>query len=161
MKQQMGEVHVTVDLWNSADPARRTQVTALVDTGAMVNCLPEPVVRELHLEMIGTMSVQYADGRVERRSVYGPITLQLNEGIMVTDAVATPAGTDVLLSVVTLERLDLLVDPVEQRVKPRHPQYPGGLLGVRGVFEDDRRPHKTLGLSAEVLMRPSRARKAA
>jgi clan AA aspartic protease len=127
----MGEVRVQLELQNSADPAKRLEVSALVDTGAMVNWLPEAVVRELGLQEIGTATVQYADGRSERRLVCGPITLRFDGRAAVTDAVCGPPDTEPLLSVVTLERLDLMVDPVDQKLKPRHPGSSDPVLGVR------------------------------
>jgi predicted aspartyl protease len=129
--RRVGETRIFVDLQNAAHPERRKRVKAVIDTGAMVNWLPEPLVSELGLQQIDTLEVRYADGRKEERPVCGPLLLTISGRRTVTDAVSGPPRTGALVSVVTLERLDLLVDPVEQCVKPRHPKHPKGLLPVR------------------------------
>jgi predicted aspartyl protease len=127
----MGEVRIRLDLENTADVQKRAAVEAIVDTGAMINWLPQRVVEALGLQAMGTLEVRFADGGIEGRTVYGPITLRIDGRFAVTDAVAGSDDTEALLGVVTLERLDLLVDPVDQKVKPRHPDRPGPVLGVR------------------------------
>ena len=129
--RRMGETRVFIELQNSGDPTKRKRVKAIIDTGAMVNWLPKPLVRELGLQRIDTLEVHYADGRSEQRPVCGPLTMTISGRRTVTDAVCGPPGTSTLVSAVTLERLDLLVDPVKQCVKPRHPKHPKGLLPVR------------------------------
>jgi predicted aspartyl protease len=127
----MGEVRVRLDLENTANAQKRAAVEAIIDTGAMINWLPQGVIAQLELQALGALEVRFADGRIESRTVYGPITLRIDGRFAVTDAVAGPDDTEALLGVVTLERLDLLVDPVDQKVKPRHPDRPGPVLGVR------------------------------
>ncbi len=74
----MGEVRAHVELQNSADPTKKLEISVVVDTGAMLNWLPEATVRELGLQEIGTATVEYADGRSERGVVCGPITLRFD-----------------------------------------------------------------------------------
>lgn len=95
----------------------------MVDTGAVVTLLPQELVEKLGLRSVGKTVVQLAnDQRVE---------LEVAEGLRVTlagrtwsaDCLVGPPGCTPLLGQLVLERLDLIVDPLRQKVTPR-PESP-------------------------------------
>ncbi|MBI3785467.1 MAG: hypothetical protein HY270_18910 [Deltaproteobacteria bacterium] len=100
---------------------------AVISNDATVNGIPPGLARELGLESIGATAVQLGDGRIERRSIYGPITLVIQGRTTATDAVAIDQGTEPVISLLTFRRLDLLIDPEDQKPKPAHPGFPEGI----------------------------------
>jgi len=49
------------------------EVEAVIDTGARWWCYLKNLIQELSLEKIEDVRVKYADGRVERKEVYGGV----------------------------------------------------------------------------------------
>jgi clan AA aspartic protease len=133
----MGEVRVRVRLANAVDQAlirrgllqpeqvRIYEADALVDTGAAVRCvLPPHVVQRLGLQMVGQRVAEYADGRLEPVGLTEPFTLQVLDREELEDAMVL--DDEVLIGQTALEKLDLFVDGVNQRLvpNPAHPDQP-------------------------------------
>ena len=132
----MGEVQSRVKLTNAIDEAlaRRGQLEAdqvrvyethaLVDTAAVRSVLPVHVVQRLGLAIRGQRVAEYAEGRKEAVGVTEPLVIEL-EGRDTLDE-ALVLGDEVIVGQTVLEKLDLLVDCVNQRVvpNPAHPDQP-------------------------------------
>jgi predicted aspartyl protease len=132
----MGEVRVRVKLTNAVDQAlvhrgllqpqqvRTYEADALVDTGA-VRCVLSPhIVQRLGLELVGQRVTEYVDGRREAVGLTEPFTRQVLDREELEDA--TVLGNEVLIGQKALEKLDLFVDRVNQRLVaiPAHPDRP-------------------------------------
>jgi clan AA aspartic protease len=118
----------------AADKVRRTEIEALVDTGATMLMLPADVVARLGLRESGPKrKVRYADGRVGEVPWVGGVRVRLcgREGIF--DALVESPGTTALIGQIPLEELDLHVDPKSRclRVNPASPDAP--LLDLLGA----------------------------
>ena len=134
----MGEISALVELENTADrniaseglrdraTIRRTQVTGVVDTGAVMLVLPENVVDRLGLERQRKVVVSYADERKESRAVAGPVTVHIGNRFMITECVVGPPLSEPLIGQIVLEALDLIADCTNRTVTPRpeSPDYP-------------------------------------
>ena len=134
----MGEISALVELENPADRTiaseglrdestiRRTRVTGVVDTGAVMLVLPENVVDRLGLERQRKVVVSYADERKESRSVAGPVTIHIGSRFMITECVVGPPLSEPLIVQIVLEALDLIADCTDRTVTPRpeSPDYP-------------------------------------
>jgi clan AA aspartic protease len=132
----VGAVYTQVKLTNAIDEAlvsrgllaprllRTLETQALVDTGSVYLVLPEIVVQELGLRIIGQQLARYADGREDRVGVTEAILITWEGRQTTEDALVT--GDQVLIGQVVLEKLDLLVDCKNQRLipNPEHPNYP-------------------------------------
>ena len=132
----MGEVCAKVRLTNAFDEAlvRRGQMTvdqvrvyeadALVDTGAVRCTLPPHVMQSLGLQVVGQRVAEYADGRLEAVGLTEPFTLRV--GTREELETAMVLGDEVIIGQTALEKLDLLVDCVNQRLipNPAHPDQP-------------------------------------
>lgn len=132
----MGEVRVRVNLTNAVDEAlaRRGQLAshqvrvyeahALVDTGAVRSVLPIHVVERLGLAIRGQRVAEYADGRREAVSVTEPLVIEIEGRDTLEEALVL--GDEVIIGQTVLEKLDLFVDPINQRVvpNPAHPDQP-------------------------------------
>jgi predicted aspartyl protease len=129
----MGRTIVTVELANYGDvydfeqgriPAekiRRIAMPAVVDTGAARLVLPSGVAAQLGLPSDGQCTVRYADHRRETRDVVKNAHIQYLGRGGVFDAILEPSRQDALLGAIVLETLDVLVDPVGQKLIPREP----------------------------------------
>ena len=134
----MGEIVVEAELENPLDRGyfergqgqesdiRRTIVSAVVDTGAVMLMLPQNVVERLGLNVRRTVIVTYADERKEERPVAGPVTVRLCGRFMSIDCVVGPPLSEPLIGQVVLESLDLIADCRNQTLAPRpeSPDYP-------------------------------------
>lgn len=126
----MGAVHAEIELINYADvilagegirtlqQVRRKTVRALADSGATVLVIPEGLRQELGLGIVGRRLVGIADGSVRECDLVGPIEVRFGDRNTIGNAVAMPEVQDILLGAVQMEEMDLVMDPLPQRLIP-------------------------------------------
>jgi len=131
----MGEVKVEVKLENATDrelvlrgliteeQVRSFNVHVIADTGAVMLVLPQDEVEALGLREVRKAVVRYADERKEERPVAGPVTVRVDGRAATVDCIVGPPNSEPLLGHVVLEIMDLLVDPLQQKLIPR-PESP-------------------------------------
>ncbi len=131
----MGEVKVEVKLENTTDrelvlrgiltedQVRSFNIEVIADTGAVMLVLPQDEVEALGLREIRKAVFRYADERKEERAVAGPVTVRVDGRGATVDCIVGPPNSEPLLGHVVLEIMDLLVDPLQQRLIPR-PESP-------------------------------------
>ena len=73
------------------------KVDAIIDTGATMLVLPENIVKKLGLEKIEDVKVKYADGRIERKEIYGAVKVELKGRVGVFDVLVENEGTHPLV----------------------------------------------------------------
>ncbi len=129
----MGETRVRVRLSNVADEAaaaagkpagaavRAFEVDALVDTGAVRSCVPQPLLDRLGIQPTDHMMVEYANGQKEAVGVAYGVMFDILHRRSSDDALAL--GDEVLIGQTLLEKMDLLVDCASRRVIP-NPAHP-------------------------------------
>ena len=121
----MGYVFADVALGN---PGRQDlaplAVKALVDTGALMLCIPEHVAVQLALEAESTREVTVADGRSASVPYVGPIKVAFGKRFCYVGALVL--GDEVLLGSAPMEDMDLVVHPGrrEVTVDPASPDHP-------------------------------------
>lgn len=98
------------------EQVRSYEADALVDTGAVRCVLPPHVVQRLGLQVVGRRIAEYAAGRLEAVDLTEPITLQILDREELEDAMVL--GNEVIIGQTALEKLDLFVDCVNQRLVP-------------------------------------------
>jgi clan AA aspartic protease len=132
----MGEVRVKTKIINAIDEAlvRRGQLAsdavrsyeadALMDTGEVSSVLPVHVVQRLGLLIRGQRVAEYADGRQEVVDVTEPVVFEIDGRDTLEETFVL--GDEVLIGQTVLEKMDLMVDCVNQRVvsNPAHPDQP-------------------------------------
>lgn len=123
---RMGEVRARLRLRNSADLAsasegklaeeqiRSWEGDGVVDTGAIMLALPAEAVRQLGLQTTRKMRVRLANETALDLDVAGPVDLVIGQRGMSTEALVLPEGAEPLIGQIVLERLDLLVDPLNE-----------------------------------------------
>lgn len=131
----MGEVRARIGLENVRDriladaghlspsAVRHIELDALVDTGAVMLLLPQDAVEALGLTLDGKIIVTLADDSKIELARARHLSVALENREMDTDCLVGPPGSEPLIGQLVLERLDLIVDPVRQRVSPR-PESP-------------------------------------
>jgi len=108
----------------AADQVRVYEANALVDTGAVRSVLPAQVVQLLGLSIRGQRVAESADGRKDVVDVTGPVVVTWEGRDTLEEALVL--GDEVIIGQTVLEKLDLLVDCVNQRLvpNPAHPDQP-------------------------------------
>lgn len=108
---------------------RSLEVRTLVDTGATFMGVTEDMALQLGFDMteVSRQVVTLADGYLRKVPKIAPIEIAFENRSYVTEAVVL--GNEALLGVITMEAMDLVVDPRQQAliVNPEHPNYSAAL----------------------------------
>ncbi|MFH1562507.1 MAG: clan AA aspartic protease [Nitrospirota bacterium] len=121
----MGQVFAELLLSNPRkSDLEPVKVKALVDTGALMLCIPEHVALQLNLETESMREVSVADGRKKNVPYVGPIRVNFGKRFCYVGALVL--GDEVLLGAVPMEDMDLVVSPNRREitVDPASPNIP-------------------------------------
>lgn len=130
----MGHVFTSLELSNPREPnLLPLQVAALVDTGALMLCLPEGIAHQLHLKPESRRAVSFADGRGADVPYVGPVKVAFGERFCYVGALIL--GDEVLLGAVPMEDMDLVVHPGKREltVNPKYPNIPHARVKGWGI----------------------------
>jgi predicted aspartyl protease len=116
-----------------ADKVRKVQLKALVDTGTTLLVLPEELIKALGLEFQRTVQSRMADGKLHKRTIWGPVKLRVHRREAIVEVMAAPPGVPALIGQIPLEGLDLLVDSRRQCLVP-NPESPDPEMALMDVF---------------------------
>ena len=125
----MGLIRTNITLRNPRDQSLASyEAVALVDTGALLLCIPEHIALQLRLEMNHQREVETADGKRHQCPYVGPI--EITFGNRTCFAGALVLGNEVLLGAVPMEDLDLVICPARQTVEvnPKSPNLPVAIV---------------------------------
>ena len=100
---------------------RRARLTGVVDTGSTRLVLPASVGSALGLPETGKVTVRFADGRREPKTIVGHVFVEIQNRSSVFTAVVEPGRSDALIGAIVLEELDLIQDCTRQALVPRDP----------------------------------------
>lgn len=124
----MGITHASLRLKNMFGQ-QSIEIDALVDTGATFMCVTQEMATQLGFDTseVSTHVVTLADGRQIKVPRIAPIEIFFQNRSYVTEALVL--GNEALMGVLPLEAMDLMVDPLNQRlvVNPAHPNFPVAL----------------------------------
>lgn len=128
----MGTVFTEITLLNAADKskiiegqlkkeeARSITVKAIVDTGAISLVINEETRQKLGLGIWGEKSALLANGQRVIAKETDPVAVQWKDRETACQALVIPDARVVLLGAIPLEGLDLMVDPVNQKLAGVH-----------------------------------------
>lgn len=125
----MGYVHADIELANPRETNLESiNVSALVETGALMLCIPEHIKVQLNLEEAEKREVTTADGKKHLVSYVGPVRVKFKNRSCFVGALVL--GDQVLLGAVPMEDMDLIVSPATRTlaVNPESPNYPHALV---------------------------------
>ncbi len=114
----MGKIVEKVKFTNLFEPEKSIEVEAVIDTGATMVSLPVDMVKKLGLRKVREVKVRYANNKVETKSIYGVVTIELHGRSANLDVLAEEKGSQPLIGQVALELLDLVIEPKTMKVKP-------------------------------------------
>lgn len=104
------------------------KVSALVDTGALMLCIPQHLQIQLRLDELEKREITTADGRKQLAPYVGPLQLTFENRNCFVGALVL--GDEVLLGAVPMEDMDLIVSPAHRKlvVNPDSPNFPQALV---------------------------------
>jgi len=114
----MGKVVEKVKLTSLFEPEKSLEVEAVIDTGATMVVLPMDIVEELGLRKMREVKVRYANNKVETKSIYGVVNIELKGRSANLDVLVEEKGSQPLIGQVLLELLDLIVEPKTRKLTP-------------------------------------------
>ena len=131
----MGLVYAQIKLVNSDDKAlhrsgyiskdeiRQMNVTAMVDSGAIMMVINENIKTQLGLASINFQEAQLADGSLVELEIVGPLEVIFENRRSTCDAMVIPGDNEILLGAIPMEQMDVMIHPKENRliVNPEHP----------------------------------------
>ena len=103
-------------------------VDALVDTGALMLCIPEHIKVQLKLDELEKREVTTGDGKKQLVPYVGPVQIKFKNRSCFVGALVL--GDEVLLGAVPMEDMDLIVSPAHKKVvvNPSSPNFPQALV---------------------------------
>jgi len=125
----MGYVHAQITLKNPRLPKLKPlEIKSLVDTGALMLCIPEHIAVQLKLESNGEREITTADGRKTIVNYVGPLEVKFDNRSCFVGALVL--GDEVLLGAVPMEDMDLIISPSHRKVviNPQSPNLAHALV---------------------------------
>ena len=123
----MGLTYTKLILSNPRKPALKPiELTALVDSGAAILCIPEHYRLQLELEEEpnNQREISTADGRTFKVPYVGPVKVEWDDRACYVGALVL--GDEPLLGAVPMEDMDLVIHPLSQKLmaNPLSPNFP-------------------------------------
>ncbi len=125
----MGLVYAEIEIGNPREPnLEKITVKSLVDTGALMLCIPEHIKVQLNLEEAEKREITTADGKRHLVSYVGPVRVKFQNRSCFVGALVL--GDQVLLGAVPIEDMDLVISLSSRTlvVNPESPNYPHALV---------------------------------
>ncbi|MFN0049456.1 MAG: clan AA aspartic protease [Cytophagales bacterium] len=125
----MGQIFAEIQLSNASDHQLDSIYTkALVDTGALLLCIPEHIAFQLKLQEFEKREVTIADGSKKLAPYVGPIKVNYLNRMCLTGALVL--GNMTLLGAIPIEDMDLIIHPAQLKlsVNPENPNIAGALV---------------------------------
>ncbi len=125
----MGLIRTSIELRNALDNRLQPYMAdALVDTGALLLCIPEHVATQLQLPVLQEREATTADGRRHTCPYVGPVEVTFANRSCFVGALVF--GDEVLLGAVPMEDLDLVISPAKRTVEvnPESPNLPMAIV---------------------------------
>ena len=123
----MGEVKVQCQFSNPLSTQENVlNVSALVDTGAVMVLVGRDIADKLRLRPLGkTVAILADDSKIELKRA-GPLRVQIGDRVTHVDCLIGEPLVEPLIGQIVLEALDLIVDCPRKTVTPRpdSPAYP-------------------------------------
>ena len=131
----MGHVYADIVLENTLDvgfadeghipheKVRRMKVNALVDSGARTLTINEEIAKQLGLKVRKQVNVTLADGSCRECDFVGPVNILFDNRLSCCNPLVLPGADEVLLGVIPLEEMDVIIDPLSEKLVV-HPDRP-------------------------------------
>jgi clan AA aspartic protease len=107
------------------DQIKRAKVTALVDSGAYMLAINDQIKTQLDLSVLDNQIAELTDGSKVKLEIVGPVEVRFENRSTSVRAMVLPGDAEVLLGSITMEDMDVLIDPKRQQliVNPENPYF--------------------------------------
>ena len=112
----MGFINSPIRISN-LDGSKSFELDAMVDTGATYTVAPARLLREIGIQPTRTTQIELADGSI-REYERGEARVSIDNRPAATTVIFGDDDAEPLIGVVTLEELELAVDPIGERLVP-------------------------------------------
>jgi clan AA aspartic protease len=99
---------------------RQAEVAVMVDTGATTLVINEELFERLGLDSRSEREITFANDVKETCKLTDPVDIQWEDRSIAMPALVVKEASEILLGVLPLEGMDLMVDPVRQRLTGAH-----------------------------------------
>jgi clan AA aspartic protease len=99
---------------------RTVAIDAMPDTGAWTLVINEDIRQKLGLAIEGSIASTLADGSTTSYNQTDAVKIQWKNRSTIQQALVVPEADDILLGALPLEAMDLMVDPVHERLAGVH-----------------------------------------
>ena len=132
--KEMGYVYADIELTNEEDVAlsrrgylpedqiKKVTTRALVDSGAYDLIINQEVQEQLKLRVLGKRPIKLADETIVEVDIVGPVEVRFETRATTVRALVLPDTEDVLLGAIPLEGLDVIIDPLRERLLVNPPE---------------------------------------
>ena len=130
----MGYVRAEIELTNEEDIAlnrrgylpddeiRKVTTRALVDSGFYDLILNQEIQNRLQLPVLGKRTAKLADETIIEVDIVGPVEVRFETRATTVRALVLPDTEEVLLGAIPLEGLDVIIDPLRERLFVNPPE---------------------------------------
>lgn len=108
--------------WAAENEIRRVTTTALVDSGAYDLIINNQTQEQLQLPVLGQRLVKLADETIMEVDIVGPVEVRFETRATTVRALVIPDTEEVLLGAIPLEGLDVIIDPLRERLLVNPPE---------------------------------------
>ena len=125
----MGYVRAEIEIGNPRNPEiKKIKKEALVDTGALMLCIPEHICVQMGFEELEKREITTADGRKQLVPYVGPVQVHFENRNCFVGALVF--GDEISLGAVPMEDMDLVISPAHKKVvvNPDSPNFPQALV---------------------------------
>src|SRR6185369_9707949 len=117
----MGYVYAEIQLTNENE-IRRVTTKALVDSAAYDLIINQETQERLQLPVLGKRLIKLADESILEVDVVGPVEVRFETAATTVRALVLPDTEEVLLGAIPLEGLDVIIDPLRERLLVNPPE---------------------------------------
>ena len=132
----MGHVNTRITLKNLDDikqakkglikepEIRQATIDVMVDTGATTLIINEKLFQQLGLDVMAEREITLANDEKEMCKITEPLEIHWENRFVAMSALVVKDASDFLLGVLPLEGMDLMVDPINQKLVGIHGDHP-------------------------------------
>ena len=108
--------------WAAENEIRRVTTKALVDSGAYDLIINKETQEHLQLPVLGQRLIKLADESIMEVDIVGPVEVRFETRATTVRALVIPDTEEVLLGAIPLEGLDVIIDPLRERLLVNPPE---------------------------------------
>ena len=108
--------------WAAENEIHRVTTRALVDSAAYDLIINKETQEQLQLPVLGKRPIKLADETVIEVDIVGPVEVRFETRTTTVRALVIPDTEEVLLGAIPLEGLDVIIDPLRERLLVNPPE---------------------------------------